>query len=295
MAVDRTPGDFGGKLRDARERRGISLRQIANATKISVAALEALERNDISKLPGGIFSRAFVRSYALEAGLDPDQTIQEFIAQFPHDTVTAGHPKAEQVEENETIDSDRRMATTFLRLAALSVPIAAVVLYFGTVGRPVSSAPIESTPPAAAAPASAPAVERGAAAVAGATPLAEPTKATERAAAPAPPLPAPAAGVAPAVSAANAASPDVLTVTIVAKRPCWVWATADGQKSIDRLLQAGERHTIEVRRELRITAGDGSAIALTLNGADARPLGKSGQVAKATLNLNNYKDYLVSR
>ena len=68
MPPERTSGGFGGRLRDARERRGMSLRQIANATKISVAVLEALERNDISKLPGGIFGRAFVRSYAIEVG-----------------------------------------------------------------------------------------------------------------------------------------------------------------------------------------------------------------------------------
>src|SRR5262249_52218517 len=74
---DRTTGGFGARLRDARERRGVSLRQIANATKISIAALEALERDEISKLPGGIFSRAFVRSYAIEVGLDPEATIQE--------------------------------------------------------------------------------------------------------------------------------------------------------------------------------------------------------------------------
>ena len=74
--------DFGGKLRQARERRGISLRQIATSTKIGVAALEALERNDISKLPGGIFSRGFVRSYAVEVGLDPEETVREFIERF---------------------------------------------------------------------------------------------------------------------------------------------------------------------------------------------------------------------
>ena len=77
MAADRPATDFGSKLREARERRGISLRQIANATKISVRALEALERNDISRLPGGIFSRAFVRSYAVEVGLDAEATIQD--------------------------------------------------------------------------------------------------------------------------------------------------------------------------------------------------------------------------
>src|SRR3989337_2118994 len=90
--ADRPPGDFGRSLREARERRGVSLRQIANATKIGVSALEALERNDISRLPGGIFSRAFVRSYAIEVGLDPEQTVRDFLVQFPHDSVTAGSP-----------------------------------------------------------------------------------------------------------------------------------------------------------------------------------------------------------
>src|SRR5919204_5462730 len=135
MSGDRSTGDFGRKLREARERRGISLRQIAAATKISMGVLEALERNDISRLPGGIFSRAFVRSYAIEVGLDPEATIQEFIAQFPHDTVTAGHPTSEHVEDHEAVESERRMASTFLRLIAISVPIAAVVLYFGNAGR----------------------------------------------------------------------------------------------------------------------------------------------------------------
>src|SRR6187549_2578820 len=113
MVADRPSGDFGSKLREARERRGISLRQIANATKISVVALEALERNDLKRLPGGIFSRAFVRSYALEVGLEPEQAIQEFIAQFPHDSVTAGHPQASSVEDHQAVESDQRMASTF--------------------------------------------------------------------------------------------------------------------------------------------------------------------------------------
>src|SRR3954463_1570767 len=89
MSGDRGAASFGSKLRQARERRGVSLRQIANATKISVAALEALERNDISRLPGGIFSRAFVRSYAVEVGLDPEKTIAHFVAAFPNELIAA--------------------------------------------------------------------------------------------------------------------------------------------------------------------------------------------------------------
>src|SRR5438034_11175619 len=122
MAFDRTAGDFGSKLRAARERRGLSLRQIAGATKISVSALEALERNEIARLPGGIFSRAFVRSYAMEVGLDPETTIREFIAQFPNDSVTDGHPGSSRVEDHEAVQSEQKTAGTFLWLALISVP-----------------------------------------------------------------------------------------------------------------------------------------------------------------------------
>ncbi len=133
--ADRPPGDFGRRLREARERRGISLRQIANATKIGIGALEALERNDFSRLPGGIFSRAFVRSYATEVGLDPDRTLQDFIAQFPHDSVAVGQPRSIQSEDHQAVESDRRSATTLVRLILLSIPIAGAILYFTTVGR----------------------------------------------------------------------------------------------------------------------------------------------------------------
>jgi cytoskeleton protein RodZ len=154
-------GDFGAKLRAARERKGVSLRQIATATKISIAALEALERNDISRLPGGIFRRAFVRSYASEVGLDPEATIQDFIAQFPQDTVTAGHPTSDQVFDNETFESDRRISTTFLGLLVICVPLAGAVVYFSTAGRRASSptAVTAVTPPPAPAPSVSPSAQ----------------------------------------------------------------------------------------------------------------------------------------
>src|SRR3954464_11646777 len=147
MPLERRSTGFGGRLRDARERRNISLRQIANATKISVAVLEALERNDISKLPGGIFGRAFVRSYAVEVGLDPESTIQDFIAQFPNDSVIAGHPTSNQVDDHVAVESEQRTAGPFLWLVVLAVPTAGALLYFATLGRRTSSA----SPPAAVA------------------------------------------------------------------------------------------------------------------------------------------------
>lgn len=120
--------DFGATMKRAREARGLSLRQIAAATRISVAALEALERNDISRLPGGIFSRAFVRSYAIEVGLDPEQTVRDFLEQFPHDSVTAGSPHVPP-EDHQAIESDRRSAETAAKLVAMALPLAGAILY----------------------------------------------------------------------------------------------------------------------------------------------------------------------
>jgi cytoskeleton protein RodZ len=77
--------DFGTRLREARERRGIALRQIADRTKISMASLEALERSDAKRLPGGIIARSFVRAYASEVGLDPDATVRDFLERFGDD------------------------------------------------------------------------------------------------------------------------------------------------------------------------------------------------------------------
>src|SRR6516164_631711 len=128
--VARPMDDFGGKLRQARERRGISLRQIAASTKISAAALEGLERNDISKLPGGIFSRAFVRSYAAEIGLDPEETVREFLERFSQGPPAAADPLAAAIPEQErAYREQQRRAARALTLAA----VAFIVLFVGAV------------------------------------------------------------------------------------------------------------------------------------------------------------------
>ena len=59
-------GSVGARLKLARESKGVTLRQIANTTRIAVSALDAIERDDVKKLPGGIFARSFVRAYAGE-------------------------------------------------------------------------------------------------------------------------------------------------------------------------------------------------------------------------------------
>ena len=69
---------FGETLRRERELRGISLHEIAEATKISVRFLQALEQDRHDILPGGTFPRAFVKQYARHIGLDADRVAAEF-------------------------------------------------------------------------------------------------------------------------------------------------------------------------------------------------------------------------
>ena len=80
---------FGPRLRQERERRQISLTSIAENTKISRSLLEALERDDVSRWPTGIFRRSFVRSYAQAIGLDADEIVREFHERFPDPSAVA--------------------------------------------------------------------------------------------------------------------------------------------------------------------------------------------------------------
>ena len=73
----------GERLREARERQKVSLHAIAEKTNISVRFLDAIEKNQFDKLPGGIFTRGFIRSYASLVGLDPDGTVAQFLSDEP--------------------------------------------------------------------------------------------------------------------------------------------------------------------------------------------------------------------
>jgi cytoskeleton protein RodZ len=71
---------FGEKLRRERELRSITLDEIANTTKIGTRLLHALENEEFSKLPGGIFNKGFVRAYAKYLGLDEEQAVVDYLA-----------------------------------------------------------------------------------------------------------------------------------------------------------------------------------------------------------------------
>src|SRR6266852_3516634 len=69
---------FGEELRREREIRGISLKEIADATKISKRFLEAIERNDHKTLPAPVFTRGFIREYARYLGLQTEDMVNRY-------------------------------------------------------------------------------------------------------------------------------------------------------------------------------------------------------------------------
>lgn len=95
---------FGPVLRAARERRGVTLKQLALETKLSVELWEGLEENDLSRWPKRVFARSYVRDYALRVGLDADEVVNEFCRLFPE----WGDRRAERVirEKAEIIAHD---------------------------------------------------------------------------------------------------------------------------------------------------------------------------------------------
>src|SRR5260370_2168467 len=125
---------FGERLRREREMRGITLDEISESTKISRRHLESLEREDFDSLPGGIFNKGFVRSYARFLGLDEDQAVADYSAanneqpsppdQFPLE----GHQKP-----NRELNPPRSPLPMILAIVALVGVLAGV---FGPRTRP---------------------------------------------------------------------------------------------------------------------------------------------------------------
>ena len=252
-----TPTDVGSRLRAAREAKQISLREIATKTKISVDALEALEENDVARLPGGIFTRAFVQSYAAEVGLDPEQTMGEFLAQVPPDGISEGTEHDNWSYEHDVFLSQQRMAGTVLKLALVGVPVAIVLLYFGLRDGPTGTDAPEAPTEAALAPPVEPRV--------------------------------------PAASVVAEAVPQGLTIVLRPREDCWVSLTLDGEPEpvVLRTMRAGERLSYKADDEIVLKIGDAGAFAFVINQQAGRSLGASGEVVTERITLQNYRSYVV--
>lgn len=69
---------LGENLRAARERRGVSISEVAEQTRIAPMYIECIEKDNYKPLPGGIFNKGFVKSYARFIGYDEQQALHEY-------------------------------------------------------------------------------------------------------------------------------------------------------------------------------------------------------------------------
>jgi cytoskeletal protein RodZ len=258
-------GDFGSTLRSARERKGISLRHIANATKISMGALESLERSDFSRLPGGIFSRSFVRAYAQEVGLDPDETVAEFLKEtgetFQPPSQLAGEDEPIlPVREEHAYESPPSLTPKLAKLAFIAIPLVILIVYLTM--RNMTSEPA-APPPAAEAQQAAPPAE----------------------------APPPAAET-PTGPIANLAPGENMRLVLEPTAECWVSLTVDGSVVVSRLMNAGERETHEIREGAVLQLGDAAAMTFSINGRPSKPIGESGSVETLRISRANFKDFI---
>ncbi|MGE5837186.1 MAG: RodZ domain-containing protein [Acidobacteriota bacterium] len=316
---------LGFRLKSAREASGVALRDIAAKTKISVSALEALERNDFSRLPGGIFSRAFVRSYAIAIGLDPETTVQEFLDEIKHSESEAARvasARPEVTPEDRAFLERQKRAIRLLQIAGVLVVVAAgtgaALAYLKwkksaapdtptaavaptSPAAPASSTanpPVPQSPPAspASAPGSNPPPSTGTAAssAAGSSPPRTPTPAP-------PPAASPATGQAPPATVVPPEAPppvpvppapvEPLTIEFEVTSACFVEIASDGRVSFSKAMEPGERQRIQAQKEVRLKVGDAGAFVWSVNGKRARSLGAAGSARQATVTQANFKRF----
>jgi transcriptional regulator with XRE-family HTH domain len=110
---------FGPSLRRIRLQRGITLDRLAVDTKVGIELWSALERNDLTRWPAGIYARSYVRAYAIHVGLDPEATVDDFCRFFPQgdrrvervvreQAALVGHDLQWTADLVESVEEDRR-------------------------------------------------------------------------------------------------------------------------------------------------------------------------------------------
>ncbi len=215
--------DVSNRLRRARERAGLRIEDISACTRIKPAFLVALETGHFETLPGHFFARAFLKSYAREVGLAPDEVAREF------DLVHTS-PPVELEKISAAVDaqpkhpyfdrpySDRpysfQLSKNSWQFAAV---VGVVLIVLSLIDSPQTN--IDSAPAAVGTSGQA------------AAPVAAPSE---------PP------------------APEMLTMQIRPRGVIWVSATADGATAIYKLLQPGQSVSVE-GRELTFRIGNAAA------------------------------------
>ena len=223
--------------------------------------VQQIEAGRFDELPQGIFTRGYLRAFAREVGLDPEEIVGEYRREFERSS-----PGDESLKLRKSYaDTDARTSG-----AALMLTIALAAIAYFAFMRPAATPPETNT-----------AVETAAIDVVDASP------AIEHAVAPAQ------TGQPAVTSPAGAKDVEGLRLELRPKADCWVSATVDGRLVIYRLMHGGEQETIDAVQEILLRVGDAGALAYAVNGGTGRSLGAPGEAVTVRITTDNAATWLT--
>lgn len=247
---------LGQELKRERELRGISLREIADSTRISMRFLEAIEEDELDRIPGTFFVRAILRSYAQTIGLDEHQVLNKYQEM---QTFAEQQLDMERQDWSPRRSGRRPLFRNRVRLAALASAAVAfgLAFYFVLFRRtePERSALVETSLPATqlvGMAESLPTIE----------PLAEKI--------------------------------DGLQLRFDFVEETWLHVYADGETVWDGIKNPGESIEVSADREVLLNIGNAGGFSLTINGKESRSLGPRGAVrTNIRITPENQADFLI--
>lgn len=253
---------IGETLRKQRQAKGVSLREAAEATKISINFLSALESDDIRILPKGIFPKLFIKSYAAYLELDESPLLDQLgeVELDIEETLPGSLPAP-------LPPTPRKKRAQFSLLAPL-VSLFAILAVLGTTAYFFFFS--HPAPPPVSSSASV-------------TPVPEPT--------PTPTPPQKEAGISPTPTPAPLPSGS-FDVSIKASAPCWVSAIPTQGSELSFVLNPGDTFEHRFDGPIRLKLGNAGGVTLLLNGKETKPLGAPGQVISFPVSADNLKDFL---
>lgn len=271
---------FGERLKREREKRGMTLEEVAGVTKISVRNLRALEEEKFELMPGGIFNRGFVRSYAKHLGLDDQQVVADYREAAGESVSTPDAPDTPSTPQKDAPAQAEARPTD----VSAQVPWAALVglVVFGTIllavwsyhahhkasdqgaeavatqGTPVASgeAPHEVVPPDAKG---APNTATSDLAATGATQ-------------------APAAGASGNASVAKTG----FDLSLRARDEVWVSTAVDGKPPSEAIMEDGQSIAVHALDRAILRVGNSAAVDIAFNGQKVKVHGVEGEPRNLT-------------
>lgn len=247
---------FGTWLRQQRELREISLREIADTSKISLRYLQALEDDRFDILPAPVFAKGFLRQYARYVGLDPEEAINFYMAA---NGLAQEDDTVDQASQHTTTNTPWSYAMFVIVIAAV---LMAVIWTLSWFNRRADTGPVPGKTGGSSATVdgettTGPETTTGLETTTGPeTATFEPPSSTPR------PLTAE-----PSTTDATLAAPSPgFVVTLDFRGDCWVRATVDGETREDRVYTQGESLPLEALQVVDLELGNTFKVDVEVNG-----------------------------